>query len=376
MSEVVHIRVPALQPWRAWPVGSAVRALSVGATLVKTRWLPRFAVCGCALLAGILLVVIAAPRSGTVRETAVTPRARDAAAGLARLRSLSLQGQAVISGTLGAADPAFAAERSDGGFRLAGGGLDAEVRDGRLSVGAGGESLSMSLAGVGQADRLGALGAAVESARHNRVAVAYPGVVEWYAAGPLGIEQGFTVTRRPAGGGPGPLTLALRLGGGLRPVFAGSQVRFLARGGRVINRYGGLVAFDATGRQLPAKLVLVERSLLLRIADRGAVYPLRIDPFVEQLKIVPGDESPGGGDFGGSVAVSSDGNTALIGAGGPLGGAGGRHASCDDSYVCVGGAWVFSRSGNTWSEQQKIVPADETGREPGSNFGGSVHVRR
>ena len=45
----------------------------------------------------------------------------------------------------------------------------------------------------------------------------------------------------------------------------------------------------------------------------------------------------GAGFFGTAVALSSDGNTALIGAGGDNGG--------------VGAAWVFTRSGTTWSQQ-------------------------
>jgi hypothetical protein len=48
-----------------------------------------------------------------------------------------------------------------------------------------------------------------------------------------------------------------------------------------------------------------------------------------------------GANQGQSVAVSGDGNTALVG------------GWLDNSFV--GAAWVFVRSGNTWSEQQKLV---------------------
>ena len=46
---------------------------------------------------------------------------------------------------------------------------------------------------------------------------------------------------------------------------------------------------------------------------------------------------PGGGEFGGSVALSVDGNTALLGAAGV--------------NASAGAAWVFTRSGSTWTQQ-------------------------
>jgi hypothetical protein len=50
------------------------------------------------------------------------------------------------------------------------------------------------------------------TAQAYRVTYGRAGVHEWYAAGPLGIEQGSTVAQRPAGTAD-PLTLAWRLGG-------------------------------------------------------------------------------------------------------------------------------------------------------------------
>jgi hypothetical protein len=56
------------------------------------------------------------------------------------------------------------------------------------------------------------------------------------------------------------------------------------------------------------------------------------------------------------VALSPDGNTALIGGPG------------DNSSA--GAAWVFTRSGSTWTQQgKKLTVANETG---GSQFGSSV----
>ncbi len=55
----------------------------------------------------------------------------------------------------------------------------------------------------------------------------------------------------------------------------------------------------------------------------------------------------GQGQFGYSVALSADGNTALIG------------APEDNNHV--GAAWVFARSGTAWQQGPKLIGADESG---------------
>ena len=58
-----------------------------------------------------------------------------------------------------------------------------------------------------------------------------------------------------------------------------------------------------------------------------------------------------------SVALSADGNTALIG--GP-----------NDGHEGTGAAWVFTRSGSTWTQQgEKLIGA---GVRPAPDFGKTV----
>ncbi len=71
-------------------------------------------------------------------------------------------------------------------------------------------------------------------------------------------------------------------------------------------------------------------------------------------KLTGGGEAEAG-EFGRSVALSADGNTALVG--GPEGNIG------------TGAAWVFTRSGTTWTEQAKLAAGGESG---GGLFGFSV----
>jgi hypothetical protein len=71
-------------------------------------------------------------------------------------------------------------------------------------------------------------------------------------------------------------------------------------------------------------------------------------------KLTPSDAS-GKAGFGFSVALSADGNTALVG--GP------------DDREC-GAAWIFTRAGSTWTQRgAKLTPSDESGC---SSFGWSV----
>ncbi len=76
-------------------------------------------------------------------------------------------------------------------------------------------------------------------------------------------------------------------------------------------RYGGLTVHDAVGRSLPAHLELTGQQLRLVVQDRGARYPIQIDPYAYQTEL---DLATAGDELGFSVALSSDGNTALLGA--------------------------------------------------------------
>jgi hypothetical protein len=96
-------------------------------------------------------------------------------------------------------------------------------------------------------------------------------------------------------------------------------------------------------------------TLRLRIDDSNARYPVRIDPFIQQGGKLTASGEIGNGFFGFPVALSSDGNTALIG------------GSADNK--AVGAAWVFTRSGSTWTQQAKLTGTGEIGE---GRFGQSV----
>jgi hypothetical protein len=133
---------------------------------------------------------------GASLRPVASPRSTEGAVTLARLQWLPVQAQSVISAAVGAGQPAFAARRSRGGYRMAGGGVVAGFGAGGVRVQVPGGSLSMAFSGLGRGDRLSEVDSASPAGRANRVSFARAGVREWHAAGPLGIEQGFTVAER------------------------------------------------------------------------------------------------------------------------------------------------------------------------------------
>ena len=108
---------------------------------------------------------------------------------------------------------------------------------------------------------------------------------------------------------------------------------------------------------------------------RLMAYPLRIDSLIQQGEKLVGDCTSncanegtgeiGGGGFGESMAVSADGDTALVGAPEDNGG--------------VGAVWVFTRTEGVWTEQTKLVgdctsscSGEGTGEIGEGRFGASV----
>jgi hypothetical protein len=298
-------------------------------------------------------------------------RGMPGAASLARLRSLPLEAQETISAALGGASSTFTARRVREGWSVRGGGEAASLdHHGVVVVRAIGGWLSIRLVGgIRRASRNRVRDAASLSARANRISFARGGVTEWLAGGPLGIEQGFVVRGRPGGRGDA-LELRLALRGPLRARLAGQDMRIDGPLGSI--RYGGLVAIDARGRRLPANLALHGRSLSIAVDARNASYPVRIDPiFASSAEllgscvvncIVGAPTELGSGWFGYSVAISSNGTEALVGA--PYD-SGGR-----------GAAWAFNlTSGGTWASQAKLVGDCAFGCNlPGATGGGTEEV--
>lgn len=133
-------------------------------------------------------------------------------------------------------------------------------------------------------------GPAVEFARDARL-------TEWFRHGPLGLEHGFVVHARPsdqdgltfviAAADPAPRPDGVALAGGAIS-------------------YGHAASQDATGRWLPTTLGVRGDDVVLTVDDRGAVYPIAIDPLAAVTEQVITAPPPSAGDFGEDLLLHGD----------------------------------------------------------------------
>jgi hypothetical protein len=280
-----------------------------------------------ACVAALAVATLLAPAAPSGRRQAMWPGAQS--------RTLVPTSLApVASASIGASDRGFWPVRRGASLLTRGGGIHGTFTASGATLQVAKGTLGLSLAAIGRGRRLQALPAVAPTVAADRVVYRHGPIVEFYRNGPYGLEQGFALARRPLPGA-GPLELVLQNHGALIAVRARSRILFMTHAGATVLRYGQLGAVDATGRRLPAQMRIHDGAIRLIVNDSDASYPIRIDPFIQQ-----GEKLTGTG-FGSSVALSADGDTALVGA--------------------EGGAWVFARSGSAWTEQAKLLESGSSG---------------
>jgi hypothetical protein len=269
--------------------------------------------------------------------------------------------------------------------------------------------LGMRLAAYGYGERKELLTCAGLKAEGERIEYRLrsrdgAGLSEWYVNRADGLEHGFTIPQAPGERrDEEKLSLWVSLSGDLEARLADEGRAILLEGKEagVGLRYDNLHAYDATGRELPSRMMLSGGGLKLEVSNEGAIYPVTIDPklwvkmSVGRLKLEVRDEeeaysvptlsrqetrlTAGAGEagdlfgrsmketalwavdgadrdhFGSSVAISGD--TVMVGA--------------DQADWYSGAVYVFTRSGETWTQRQKFTASDI---ESGDRFGGSVAI--
>jgi hypothetical protein len=205
------------------------------------------------------------------------------------------------------------------------------------------------------------------TAEGGRVAYAWDeALTEWYVNDRRGLEHGFTVHARPAGA-RGALELAVTVRGALFAVVSqdGRDVPFVDAAGHDVLTYAGLAVLDADGNTLAAAWQCTGDELRLSVDDERARYPLTIDPIAQQAYL-KASNTEATDQFGYSVAVSGD--TVVVGAYSEDSGATGVNGDqSSNSAANSGAAYVFVRSGTTWS-QQAYLKASNTGAEDWFGF--------
>ena len=157
----------------------------------------------------------------------------------------------------------------------------------------------------------------------------------WYSHHGEALDQGFTVTRRLPGGAD-KVVIAMTTSGALRPKLD-SPTSLTFEGSKKVPAitYSSLKVTDATGKVLPARLGVSGTSVRIMFNDRHAVYPVRVDPWIQQSLLMP---PAGSQSFGSALATSSSGTTVLVG----------------DPYANL--ATVYTFSGGSWSSGVALTP--------------------
>lgn len=242
----------------------------------------------------------------------------------------------------------------------------------RVQAAAGRSSATFRLASYGcPSDSSTRFAAAAPLAHENRVSYRHGDVVEWYQNGRLGVEQGFDLQKAPAcraSSSDGAVELKIALNHSLRATLSGDKdgaqaLQLRDDANDTVLHYSDLFAQDADGKNVPIKMALNEAGteLTLQLDDRGARYPLQIDPLIwaqVNAAVKAGDPDASDG-FG--FSISSAGDTAVVG------------APFDDSGATDAGAiYVFTmNSQGNWSQRVKMDSVSA-----GANFGWSVGISK
>ncbi len=242
-------------------------------------------------------------------------------------------------------------------------GYDAYITEKGVSIAVNdGAYVSLSLHSLGYGAALREVAPGEVSGDKQTINIARDGGVrEWYVNGPDGLEQGFTLAESPGAQQAGePLRLTLQVSDDWRAAASedGQGVTLRSADGQAVE-YSKLVVRDSLERTIPARLAVAKEGVVIEVEDSDATYPLTIDPtFTLQQKLLAPDGAARDA-FGLAVAVY--GNTVVVGA----------YAATIGAKFYQGAAYVFTRSGTTWTQQQKLTASDGAS---GDQFGSEVAI--
>ena len=279
--------------------------------------------------------------------------------------------QSVVSATLGKADEAYRAKSSGQGYatenpanhlsaQYAADGVKIRLQNANLDL----EFQGWGYGKPGVAEGQAAVAPLVDA---NRVEYRRGALTEWYVNGPLGIEQGFTISQAPVASADSQhdaLEIALHLGGNLSASIEPGRHALALRDGSGVEtlRYGSLLAYDASGRELESWMEVQDGTLRLRVNTAGARYPIIVDPWVQGARLTISSAVAGAQPY--SVAVS--GNTVVVGA----------PQTTISGNAAQGAAFVFVEPNTgVWADTSTYTAElyNNSG-SPGDNLGWSVGI--
>ncbi len=285
---------------------------------------------------------------------------------LVRLESLPSSAQPGISSALGRDIASYHARYAADGFDAYNSHeeLATHFSSDGVEAFSGNSRWKLSFVGYGYGDALRVANKVAPQATANRVEYRRGSLTEWYVNGPVGLEQGFTISQPPGKRGGQPLTVALSLSGNLTGAVGEDRkaLSLTAADGKQELRYAQLTARDAAANELSVWLELRGDRLQLRVADAGARYPIVIDPWIQHAELTASD-GQAGDLFGGSTFIA--GNTVVVGA---------PNATIG-SNAGQGAAYIFVKPTAGWASTSaftaKLTASDGL---PGDNFGSAVSI--
>ncbi|MCO5213329.1 MAG: hypothetical protein M9936_26805, partial [Caldilinea sp.] len=193
---------------------------------------------------------------------------------------------------------------------------------------------------------------------------------EWWVNTPTGLEQGFTLQRRPAPASGLPLVVDMAVNGTLTPQLRGDGIAFTDATGAAILTYNKLHVTDAAGQVIPARFAVIGQTLQILVEDAAAIYPLTIDPIVQQAYL-KASNAEADDRFGWAVGISGD--TLVVGAYEEASNATGVDGNqSDNSAYDAGAAYVFVRNAEgVWSQQAYLKASNA---EADDQFGIAVAI--
>ena len=247
--------------------------------------------------------------------------------------------EAILSST------AQAFEESGGKYKTSAGEMAYELSANGLQAGGQGLQWGISLQAFGRGTQMLDVSSPEMSQTEGRLEYRRRGVTEWYRDTALGVEQGFTIHESPIG--EDELVVQLDVETDLEGVLDedGRGLSFPGPDGQTL-RYDHLKVYDANGVELDARMTYEPGKVQILVRDRGAAYPITIDPLIYLEQDAIAWDGSASEYFGNSVALSSD--TALVGAGYDNVGANNEQGS----------AYIFVRSGTTWTQQAQLTASD------------------
>jgi PKD repeat protein len=167
----------------------------------------------------------------------------------------------------------------------------------------------LSLKGFGYEGELQPVVPSKLSVSGNRIEYKRGNITEWYVNDERGIEQGFSIQKPPESERQheSKVVLNLDIYGDLNGTLnsLANSVEFSTAGGVGAMRYSELHAFDAGGRELPAKFALTGKVIDILVDASDALYPITVDPIATSPSWTA-EGNQGEAWFGFSVGTAGD----------------------------------------------------------------------